>query len=492
MSLNWKEIDCILNELSLDGTFIQNIIQPDYSSLILYIYRPGENKTGRYNRFPLLISFYPGAVRLHALSGKPERKIKLQRFHQLLRSRIKGCRILRAAQIHGQRIISLELSQGGDSGGRTILWVRLWGNAANALLCDAETSVIIDAFYRRPGKGELSGGCFLPVMKDFPDPDPRLTCRPLVSGLDLNTTVEKNYTEKENSERFNKKKNEMLKNWQRFLISQEAILKRLSAAGSLEQESTGYKHIGDLIMTYAHTLKEGCEWADVDDYNTGTRLRIRLDPLLSINENAARYYRKHKKEERRREHAARELSDQESTVAAYREIVAQVESSRTIAEFDNLPSIPVSVSLKVRAGKNEKNDKSSEQKGLFLVSGEWQIIVGRNAAESDKLLRSWARGNDYWIHTRDYPGGHIFLRGPKGKSPTLDVLLNGGNLAVYYSKARRNGGADCYYTRVKYLRRPKDGKTGTVLPTQEKNLDVKLDHERLSRVLNREITDDVT
>ena len=56
------------------------------------------------------------------------------------------------------------------------------------------------------------------------------------------------------------------------------------------------------------------------------------------------------------------------------------------------------------------------------------------------------------MHTRDYPGGHVFIRPPKGKSPPLEILLDAGNLALSYSKAP--GTADMYYTQVKYLRRP--------------------------------------
>ncbi|MBO4404694.1 MAG: hypothetical protein J5780_05115, partial [Treponema sp.] len=52
-------------------------------------------------------------------------------------------------------------------------------------------------------------------------------------------------------------------------------------------------------------------------------------------------------------------------------------------------------------------------------------------------------------------------------------------LAVWHSKARKNGRADLYYTQVKHLRRAKNGPKGLVLPTNEKNLSVSLDEEKL-------------
>ncbi|MCK5734851.1 MAG: DUF814 domain-containing protein, partial [Spirochaetaceae bacterium] len=122
--------------------------------------------------------------------------------------------------------------------------------------------------------------------------------------------------------------------------------------------------------------------------------------------------------------------------------------------------------------------------GLWITRLPYIIAVGRNAKESDTLLRHWARGNDLWLHVRDYPGGHVFIRAPRGKTVPLEILLDAGNLALSFSKAKNSGEADLYYTQVKHLRRakssnPRVGKTATVLPTHEKNLHIKLDSRRL-------------
>jgi predicted ribosome quality control (RQC) complex YloA/Tae2 family protein len=81
----------------------------------------------------------------------------------------------------------------------------------------------------------------------------------------------------------------------------------------------------------------------------------------------------------------------------------------------------------------------------------------------------------------------VFIKQRSGKTVPLDILLDAGNLAVFYSKGRNNGEGDLFYTPVKHLRRAKDGpkgkvQKGLVIPTQEKNLHIKLDDARL-RVL---------
>ena len=115
--------------------------------------------------------------------------------------------------------------------------------------------------------------------------------------------------------------------------------------------------------------------------------------------------------------------------------------------------------------------------------------MGRAAKDNDLLLRQYVNGNDMWLHSRDYPGAYVFIkslvRGRSSRNESsvpLDTLLDAGNLALFYSRAKDSGQGDIYYTRVKYLRRAKGGKMGLVLPTNEKNLFIKLDPERIRRL----------
>ena len=114
----------------------------------------------------------------------------------------------------------------------------------------------------------------------------------------------------------------------------------------------------------------------------------------------------------------------------------------------------------------------------YTVDG-WYILVGRDSNENDDLLRHYVKGPDLWMHTRDCPGGFVFIKNRANKTIPLKILLYAGNLAVYYSKARKAGKADLYYTHVKHLRRAKNGPKGLVLPTQEKNITIELDNKIL-------------
>ena len=153
-SLNWREIDMVLSELDLDGSLIQEVHQPSHDRIVLHLFRQG-------TQFSVLICLSARFPRMHILTEKPANPEKPLRFASFLRAHIRGGRIESAVQLRargvppdgpGERIVKITLRHAGEG---KILWIRLWGAAANAVLTDAE-SIILDAFYRRPKKGEVS------------------------------------------------------------------------------------------------------------------------------------------------------------------------------------------------------------------------------------------------------------------------------------------------------------------------------------------------
>ena len=127
MSLNCNEINLILNELNLRGAFIQDIIQPGYDTLAFYTYKEGTAKT-------VLICTAQNSVRINETRRKITKNETPLRFMEFLRSRIKGCRINSAEQIGLERVIKMELSHSDSE--QFNLYIRLWNNAANVILCD--------------------------------------------------------------------------------------------------------------------------------------------------------------------------------------------------------------------------------------------------------------------------------------------------------------------------------------------------------------------
>ena len=83
MSLNWVEIDEVLGELSLEGSFLQNVRQADYHHFYFEFYSPGRPRQ-------VLVSLAPQRTRLHEVAKKPPTLVRAPRFVEFLRARLAG------------------------------------------------------------------------------------------------------------------------------------------------------------------------------------------------------------------------------------------------------------------------------------------------------------------------------------------------------------------------------------------------------------------
>lgn len=472
MSLNWVEIDEVLKELSLPGSFLQNVRQADYHHFYFEFYRPGKP-------CQVLVSLAPQKTRLHQVVKRPPTLVKAPRFVEFLRARLLGGQVAEARQLGRERLILWRFQ---TSAGVFDLWIRLWGGAANLLVTDADHA-ILEAAFRRPASGEVAGGSFDPertlgtappqepkksfVLRDLPDP-------PGETGASYSRKLEVLYSGAvEDAEKL---RDQALRLVDRRLAALAAARQksRLKLAESDRQDD--WKTFADVLTSDSWKVVPGQKVFEGLDWRDGATFRIDLDPKLSVHENAQLLYKRYQKARDGAEGVRQELEGQDKEEAQWHrhaehlaaagpeELKAFLEKHRTVR------------------GTSGKAKDAEARPGLSFQSGLFTLWVGRNARENDALLRRYVRGNDLWMHTRDVPGGFVFIRSIKGKTVPLETLLDAGTLAVWYSKAKNEGRADLYYTAVKYLRRAQNGPLGLVLPTQEKNLTVTVDRARIERL----------
>ncbi|OQY33450.1 MAG: hypothetical protein B6241_07765 [Spirochaetaceae bacterium 4572_59] len=458
MSLNWVEIDKVLEELPLEGCFLQNIRQSSFHHIILDLYRPGRT-------IHLLICLERSSLRLHETERRFKSLAKPPRFTSFLRSRIKGCRIEEVCQLGRERIVRIILRKGDE---HYKLYIRLWGGASNLLLCDPRGK-ILDAFSRRPARDEVPGKYYQPEEMDIKPSARKFSLKEegLKENLTYNLFLDRYYTDEEAHADLHQLKQNAERALDQLESQYQAGLKGLRTRLAEYEKEEEQRHKGDLLMGALTVLKKG------DREYQSEEETVALDPRKSPVENAQDYYKRAGK-------ASRGRAMTEEEVLLLEEKLRTIEESRQIINDSKDPEKIRSLTPDENVSQTGNTVKKTP--GLSFSSGGFTLLSGRNARENDALLRQYVRGNDYWLHTRDYAGGYIFIRAPRGKSIPLDVLLDAGNLAVFYSKAKKAGQGDVYYTQVKYLRRPKEGKKGLVLPTKEKNLYIKLDKNRISRL----------
>ena len=461
MSLNWKELELILSELPLEGSYIQKITEHSVSSFTLSLFSRTEKA------FLLYIEVSTPYARVCRTDRIRKKDKRMQRFTQYMNAHVVGRKIEKVRQYPYDRAFSMDLRSGENL---IKMHIRLYsGPGANIIITDEEDT-ILELLYRRPGRCEEKGKKLVTEERTS-EGERKFSVREYDTEtfsefIDRTSSVESSAERRaELEEKIREKRDKEL-----------SILRdRLSRQERRVKETEGFeetKRMADLLSGAIWSVKKGMKSVEIDDWERNAKVSISLDPALSPNENLEKLYQRYRKDRRASEMAAEEAEE------IRKEISATEERYKALLESAS--------SEKLRKETEKPSDRRSDddkKPGVWVSVKGFDIIVGRNAKENDEILRRYTRGSDLWLHTRDFAGGYVIIKAQKGKTVPLPVLLDAASLAIHYSKAKRNGKADLYYTEVKYLRRAKDGKTGLVLPTQERNLSVTLDEKRVKEIL---------
>ena len=240
-----------------------------------------------------------------------------------------------------------------------------------------------------------------------------------------------------------------------------------------------YRLYGELLNAYAYSVPAGAKSCEVDNYYTGEKIRIPLDPTLTPTQNAKKYFDRYTKLKRTHE--------------ALTGLTAEVK-----AEIDHLESIRTSLDLATNEGdlaqirqeledsglvrrhtgggkKKPGFDKSGSKKGrartpvsrpLHYVSSDgYDIYVGKNNTQNDQLTFHFAEPNDIWMHANDMPGSHVILRsGGRSMEEIPDrAFEEAASLAAWYSAGREQGKVEIDYLLRRNVKKPGGSKPGFVV-----------------------------
>jgi predicted ribosome quality control (RQC) complex YloA/Tae2 family protein len=490
MSLNWKEINVILEELDLSGSQIQGATQSAFDVIGLRTHKkgspPGEGEATKEGvTRQLLIALSPGACRMHETFKAFPKSDKPLRFAQFLNSKIVNGWIEESVQLGDNRIIRLTVNRAEN---RFRLYIRLWSNAATFIVTD-ENGTVLDAMRRLPKKGEITGGIYAPEEdgnKTGNDKRREYDVRELPGEGSFNSKIDAFYAEQGGTLSLEALREQVRRDCEGSMGRLQAALQRLRAKETEFASADRLREYGDIILANITAIKPGDAWLTADNFFANNitedssagaieKIQIKLDPHKSPSAQAELYYEQYSK-------AKKGLADIRAEIEAGEQELAKVEKKLELLLSEKNPLILAKL---LKTGGDKPGPGTTQDKkrpGLSFRRGDWLIMVGRDASENDSLLRRHVKGNDLWLHVRDFPGSYVFIKQRSGKSFPLEILLDAGNLAVFYSKGRNNGVADLFYTPVKYLRRAKNGPKGLVIPTQEKNLHIKIDEKRLKEL----------
>lgn len=443
MSLNCREIEELIKEWDLTGAYLQKVKAVTWESFLLSFYKPGRP-------IDILVTL-DKHYRIHTVTKRTEKLGKSHTFVEYLKSAVVGGRVTETKQLGYNRIVEIEFSLKDE---RLKLLIRLWGGYSNMIVTDSQYR-ILHLHRNSTKKMEITGEFF-----QIPDKKGQIENFSLHPHTyeSYNRFVEECYQDLDNRESFNEHERELELLKVRRLNEIKKKIKGLKRRLESYKNPERYKLFGDLLLSNTYKINRGDSSISVVDYTTGEEIEITLDPTLIPAKQSEIYYKRYKK-------AINGLEEVEKQIKQL-----EYEQNRLISG-ELTPTV---------IKKTEREETKVKRPGLFYTLGDWEFSVGRNARENEELLRHWVKGNDMWLHIRDFPGAYVFIRSKTKKEIPLKTLIDGGNLALHYSKVKDGVTADVRYTQVKYLRRVKKGKPGQVIPTRDKNLCIKLDKERLN------------
>ena len=461
--INWKELELLLSEMPLVGSYIQRITEHDVHSFTLHFFSKEEKAWMMYTE---ISSSHSRVCRTEKIRKKSNSS---QRFTQYLKAHIIGRRVVEVRQYPFDRAFSLTLE---NSENRINMIFRLYSGPGANVIITKEDGTILELLFRRPQRGERQGEKLIEDVRTE-EGKKKWEVRPY-EGQSFNAYLDRY----EESESRDEKRDELISiltlRRDKEISALEERLRKQNERIDKTLEYEEVKHTADLLSANIYLLKKGMDSVTITDWERESSITIPLDPALSPNENLEKWYSRYRKDK-----TANALSKEEAERTE-----KEIEERKAFYSSLLSPETPLERLKKEAQGESSKEERIKEGRpGVWLKSNGWDIIVGRNAKENDEILRSYTRGSDIWMHTRDFSGGYIIIKAQKDRTVPLPVLLDGASLAIHFSKARKNGKADLYYTQVKYLRRVKGGKTGLVLPTQEKNLSAEEDETRVRRLL---------
>ena len=222
-----------------------------------------------------------------------------------------------------------------------------------------------------------------------------------------------------------------------------------------------YKIWGELIHTYGYGVPEGAKSMQALNYYTNEEVTIPLDPTLSAQENAKKYFDKYGKLKRTFEAVTTLLAETKAEVEHLESVQTALDMALSEEDLVQIKEELVESGYIRRKGGGKKV-KVTSKPYHYVSSDGFDIYVGKNNFQNDELTFQFATGNDWWFHAKGAPGSHVIVK-TSGQELPDRTFEEAGRLAAYYSKNRGGDKVEIDYVQKKQVKKPGGAKPGFVV-----------------------------
>ena len=251
-----------------------------------------------------------------------------------------------------------------------------------------------------------------------------------------------------------------------------------SAASELSRLS------GEWILANLHRIRPGDRQIIVENYynDPPTSETIALDPRLSANENAQKYFKQYKKAKTAHAYAEEQMASVTEEIAYLEGQLQNIAMAETVAELDEIRE-ELMHERYIRPDKKpvKKAPRHAATEPLRFISSDGITIrVGKNNRQNEQLTLRDAKPDNLFLHTKNMPGSHVIIEHP-GQPPET-TLREAAMLAAYYSAARQSGSVPVDYVERRHVKKPAGSRAGLVVYSTNRTIYVTPDAATVARL----------
>jgi predicted ribosome quality control (RQC) complex YloA/Tae2 family protein len=254
-------------------------------------------------------------------------------------------------------------------------------------------------------------------------------------------------------------------------------LEKVRAEASRGPDAEQHRRVGELLAQNLHRLKRGAREVTLTAYTEAgvEEVRVKLDPKRGPKEEADWHFHQYRRLLRGVEQAKLREAELSREVAQAQAALQQLEA------MDEPGLLAQAEVLHVPTGAEGPAEGRPFKE--YVGHGGQRIWVGRGSEDNDTLTFKVARPYHLWLHARGLPGSHVVVPLEKGLEVAQEVLLDAAHLALHHSGAKGEPRGEVSWVPVKFVKKVKGGAAGQVTYTREKTFNVRIEPERLKRLL---------
>ncbi len=244
------------------------------------------------------------------------------------------------------------------------------------------------------------------------------------------------------------------------------------------------RQLGDIVTSNFYQMEKGMARLRAADFYDpeGGEVEIKLDPLLTPQQNAAKYYKDYNRAKKAEEMLSIQLEKGRGELDYLNSVLENISLAEGERDLAEIRQELADTGYLRRPGKAKDRSKRVASKPMeFMSTSGLRISVGKNNSQNDLLTCKLAGKGDIWFHTQKIHGSHVILW-TEGGQPDLQSLNEAAILAAWFSQARESSKVPVDYTPVRFVKKPGGARPGMVIYTTYETAQVTPDGELARRL----------